>query len=192
MTKTQKRKLFYKSQYRREMRDSRKAYKARQARRRAKGISNPITKEEKPTTQTLTHTIAKECAKQRGTSVRFMAKWLRVLKERDRFIEESKTAKCPHILDVNIDMCSFTKDWAIARFIYDIESSYASKEVLDEAGKLCAMVTLGARDVFGDKSVNYLLSNVARLIVNARLPLQDRKDLWAKHKDMLSPINPNK
>ncbi len=180
---TKKRKEYFRNQYREEMRDNRKQYRARRDKRNQE---NPQPKKQEVKNQTLTHAIAKQCAQQRGTSVRFMAKWLRVLKDRDLFIKESATATCPHILEVNIDMCSFTKEWAVARYIHDMETSYRSKEMMDEAGKMCAMVDIGARDVFGDRILSYLVTNVKRLMLTAPIPKVDKQDLWAKHNKVLS------
>jgi len=180
---TKKRKTYFRNQYKKEMRENRLAYRARRDKR---DVTKSTPKEQEIKNQTLTHKIAKQCAQQRGTSVRFMAKWLRVLKDRDRFIKESVTAICPHILEVNIEMDSFTKEWSVAQYIHKMETSYRSKEMLDEAGKMCAMIDIGARDVFGDRVVSYLVTNVKRLMLTAPIPMVDKQDLWAKHNKVLS------
>ena len=160
------------------------AYKARQAKRKAQQPKKPEQPEEED--NKLTHAIARECAQQRGVSIRYMASWLRGSKNRQQLIDESPTAVCPEVLSTSPDMHEFDKNWALLNTLKTIEDSYRSPREVDEVCNIAAMVDLGARDIFGDKAVNNFISSIRRAIDNKPWPQADKDALIDKHKNIFN------
>lgn len=180
-SKNKKRSKYFAKQYRIEKDIAeRKAFKERE-RKRQKGAPKAVKQHLK-----VTSALVREVAKKRGTSVRFVSKWLNVLKpaDRDRFIKESGKVEPFELMQITDDMDSLTKSWTVARFVKELEIKRTKIE-LAEAIKTLTIINQFAADVFKAELLAYLNESVVKIVVTAPLPVADRAELKALTKEWI-------